>query len=186
MNIKAISSKLKGNPTMVEGTVYSMLVICSISHFLNDMIQSIIPAIYPIMKDKFNYSFAQIGIITLVFQMTSSILQPFTGFYADKHPRPYALSVGMCFTLIGLLLLAFAENYFIILLAVSVVGFGSSIFTLLLRLSHNWPREAKRVWLSPYFRWEAMAVRLLARYLLPSLFCPSDIMPSLGLLWRHC
>lgn len=128
MNIKAISSKLKGNPTMVEGTVYSMLVICSISHFLNDMIQSIIPAIYPIMKDKFNYSFAQIGIITLVFQMISSILQPFTGFYADKHPRPYALSVGMCFTLIGLLLLAFAENYFIILLAVSVVGFGSSIF----------------------------------------------------------
>lgn len=128
MNIKAISSKLKGNPTMMEGTVYSMLVICSISHFLNDMIQSIIPAIYPIMKDKFNYSFAQIGIITLVFQMTSSILQPFTGFYADKHPRPYALSVGMCFTLIGLLLLAFAENYFIILLAVSVVGFGSSIF----------------------------------------------------------
>lgn len=128
MNIKAISSKLKGNPTMVEGTVYSMLIICSISHFLNDMIQSIIPAIYPIMKDKFNYSFAQIGIITLVFQMTSSILQPFTGFYADKHPRPYALSVGMCFTLIGLLLLAFAENYFIILLAVSVVGFGSSIF----------------------------------------------------------
>lgn len=128
MNIKAISSKLKGNPTMVEGTVYSMLVICSISHFLNDMIQSIIPAIYPIMKDKFNYSFAQIGIITLVFQMTSSILQPFTGFYADKHPRPYALSAGMCFTLIGLLLLAFAEDYFIILLAVSVVGFGSSIF----------------------------------------------------------
>lgn len=119
---------MKGNPTMVEGTVYSMLVICSISHFLNDMIQSIIPAIYPIMKDKFNYSFAQIGIITLVFQMTSSILQPFTGFYADKHPRPYALSAGMCFTLIGLLLLAFAENYFIILLAVSVVGFGSSIF----------------------------------------------------------
>ena len=128
MNIKAISSKLKGNPTMVEGTVYSMLVICSISHFLNDMIQSIIPAINPIMKDKFNYSFAQIGIITLVFQMTSSILQPFTGFDVDKHPRPYALSVGMCFTLIGLLLLAFAENYFIILLAVSVVGFGSSIF----------------------------------------------------------
>lgn len=128
MNIKAISSKLKGSPKMVEGTVYSMLVICSISHFLNDMIQSIIPAIYPIMKDKFNYSFAQIGIITLVFQMTSSILQRFTGFYADKHPRPYALSVGMCFTLIGLLLLAFAENYFIILLAVSVVGFGSSIF----------------------------------------------------------
>lgn len=97
---------------MIEGTVYSMLIICSISHFLNDMIQSIIPSIYPIVKDKFNFSFAQIGIITLVFQMTSSILQPFTGLYADKHPRPYALSIGMCFTLLGLILLAFAENYF--------------------------------------------------------------------------
>ena len=128
MNIKSIGNKIKGNPKMIEGTVYSMLIICSISHFLNDMIQSIIPSIYPIVKDKFGFSFAQIGIITLVFQMTSSILQPFTGLYADKHPRPYALSIGMCFTLVGLLLLAFAENYFLILLAVSVVGLGSSVF----------------------------------------------------------
>ena len=95
---------------MVEGTVYSMLVICSVSHFLNDMIQSIIPSIYPILKDKFDFTFMQIGIITLVFQMASSILQPFTGLYADKRPQPYALSVGMCFTLVGLLLLAFAGN----------------------------------------------------------------------------
>ena len=72
MNIKSIGSKIKGNPKMVEGTVYSMLIICSISHFLNDMIQSIIPSIYPIVKDKFDFSFAQIGIITLVFQMTSA------------------------------------------------------------------------------------------------------------------
>ena len=128
MNLKSISSKLKGNPTMIDGTVYSMLIICSISHFLNDMIQSIIPSIYPIVKAEFGFSFAQIGIITLMFQMTSSILQPFTGLYADKHPRPYALSVGMCFTLVGLLLLAFAENYFFILLAVSIVGLGSSVF----------------------------------------------------------
>ncbi len=113
---------------MTEGTVYSMLVICGISHFLNDMIQSIIPSIYPILKANFDFSFAQIGIITLVFQMTSSILQPFTGLYADRHPRPYALSVGMCFTLTGLLLLAFANNYLAILIAVSIVGFGSSVF----------------------------------------------------------
>ena len=113
---------------MTEGTMYSMLVICGISHFLNDMIQSIIPSIYPIIKDKFDFSFAQIGIITLVFQMTSSILQPFTGLYADRHPRPYALSIGMCFTLTGLLMLAFADNYLLILLAVSIVGFGSSVF----------------------------------------------------------
>ena len=113
---------------MTEGTVFSILIICGISHFLNDMIQSIIPSIYPILKEKFQFSFAQIGLITLVFQMTSSILQPFTGLYADKHPRPYALSVGMCFTLVGLLALAFANHYILILLAVSVVGLGSSIF----------------------------------------------------------
>lgn len=128
MNLSTIGNKIKGNHTMTEGTVYSMLIICGISHFLNDMIQSIIPSIYPILKDKFDFSFAQIGIITLIFQMTSSILQPFTGLYADKHPRPYALSVGMCFTLVGLLVLAFAENYLLILLAVSVVGLGSSVF----------------------------------------------------------
>lgn len=128
MKLKNISQKLKGNPTMTEGTVYSMLVICGISHFLNDMIQSIIPSIYPILKANFDFSFAHIGLITLVFQMTSSILQPFTGLYADRHPRPYALSVGMCFTLTGLLLLAFANNYLAILIAVSIVGFGSSVF----------------------------------------------------------
>lgn len=128
MNIKKIGQKIVGNPTMTEGTVYSMLVICSISHFLNDMIQSIIPSIYPMVKDKFGFTFAQIGLITLVFQLTSSILQPVTGMYADRHPRPYALSVGMCFTLIGLLLLAFADNFVLILLAVSVVGLGSSVF----------------------------------------------------------
>lgn len=128
MNISTIGNKIKGNHTMTEGTMYSMLIICGISHFLNDMIQSIIPSIYPILKDKFDFSFAQIGIITLIFQMTSSILQPFTGLYADKHPRPYALSIGMCFTLVGLLVLAFAENYLLILLSVSVVGLGSSIF----------------------------------------------------------
>lgn len=128
MNLKTIGSKIVGTPTMTEGTVFSMLIICCISHFLNDMIQSIIPAIYPIVKDKFDFTFAQIGIITFVFQMTSSILQPFTGLYADKHPRPYALSVGMCFTLAGLLLLAFANKFLLILVAVSIVGLGSSVF----------------------------------------------------------
>ena len=128
MDLSRIGHKMAGTPTMTDGTVYSMLLICSISHFLNDMIQSIIPSIYPIVKDEFGFSFAQIGVITLVFQMTSSILQPVTGLYADKHPRPYALSAGMCFTLAGLLLLAFAGSYALILLAVGIVGLGSSVF----------------------------------------------------------
>ncbi len=123
-----MKSALLREREMTEGTVYSMLIICSISHFLNDMIQSVIPSIYPIIKDKFEFSFAQIGVITLIFQLTSSILQPLTGLYADKRPRPYALSIGMCFTLVGLLLLAAANNFSLILLAVGVVGIGSSVF----------------------------------------------------------
>lgn len=146
MNLSTIGNKIKGNHTMTEGTMYSMLIICGISHFLNDMIQSIIPSIYPILKDKFDFSFAQIGIITLIFQMTSSILQPFTGLYADKHPRPYALSIGMCFTLVGLLVLAFAENYLLILLSVSVVGLGSSIFHPTASRVAQLASGGKRVW----------------------------------------
>ena len=128
MNLKSAANKIKGHPTVTEKTAYAMLLICGVSHFLNDMIQSIVPSIYPMIKEQYGFTFTQIGIITLVFQMTSSILQPFTGFYADKHPRPYTLSIGMCFTLFGLVLLAFAQQYLFILFSVAVVGFGSSIF----------------------------------------------------------
>ena len=92
------------------------------------MIQSVIPSIYPLIKDSYGFSFAKIGIITLVFQMTSSILQPFTGYLADKRPSPYALSIGMCFTLAGLLMLAGAGTFWTILIAVGIIGLGSSIF----------------------------------------------------------
>lgn len=108
--------------------MFSILIIIGVGHFLNDMIQSVVPSIYPILKDKFGFSFAQIGIITFVFQISSSILQPLTGLYADRHPRPYSLSVGMCFTLVGLLLLAVASSYALILLSVAVIGIGSSVF----------------------------------------------------------
>ena len=120
--------RLKGEPNLKEGTVYSILIIISVSHFLNDMIQSVVPAIYPIIKTKFGLSFAQIGIITLVFQMSSSILQPLTGLYSDRHPRPYALSIGMCFTLAGIIILALAGHFLLLLLAVCTIGLGSSIF----------------------------------------------------------
>lgn len=91
------------------GTVYPILFMISITHLLNDMMQSVIPAVYPLLKEKFGFTFAQIGIITLVFQMTSSLLQPFIGLYADRHPRPYSLAAGMCFTLVGLLILSVAR-----------------------------------------------------------------------------
>ena len=118
----------KEDSRQVEKTTFMVLFAISLAHMLNDAVQSVVPSIYPIIKDDFGLSFAQIGIVTLVFQMTSSILQPFVGRYADKHPSPYALTLGMCFTLCGLLLLAFSNNFMMIIFSVSVIGMGSSIF----------------------------------------------------------
>ena len=123
-----IWSKLKGHPRVGEGTAYAILFAMGFCHLLNDMIQSVIPAMYPLLKDNFGFTFAQIGIITLVFQLTSSVFQPFVGQYADRHPQPYSLAMGMGFTLVGLLMLAFASHFLLILLSVSIIGCGSSVF----------------------------------------------------------
>jgi len=95
---------------------------------LNDMIQSVIPAVYPMIKTNFNLSFGQIGMITFTFQLTASLLQPFIGFYTDRTPRPYSLAIGMTFTLFGLVLLSFASTFMMLLIAVSFIGLGSSVF----------------------------------------------------------
>ena len=159
MTIRTLCARIKGQPDVTEGTAYAILFTISFAHLLNDMIQSVIPAIYPMIKDKFGFSFAQIGVITLVFQLTSSILQPFVGRYADRHPRPYALSLGMCFTLAGLLLLSFAYNFMLILLAVSIIGWGS-FFIRRRRVWRSWLRVVKRVWHSLFSKWEEMAAVL--------------------------
>ena len=93
-----------------QATVYSILLIISFGHFLNDMIQSVIPSVYPILRDDYNLSFLQIGIITFVAQMTSSIMQPVVGRYTDRHPHPYSLTAGMMFTLAGILLLSLSTK----------------------------------------------------------------------------
>jgi FSR family fosmidomycin resistance protein-like MFS transporter len=100
----------------------------SFSHFLNDLIQSLIIAIYPLLKGEFRLSFAQIGAITLTYQICASVLQPLVGAYTDKHPQPYSLSMGMASTLIGLVTLAFAPNYACVLVAAAFVGAGSAVF----------------------------------------------------------
>ncbi|HEM6889938.1 TPA: MFS transporter [Providencia rettgeri] len=109
-------------------TVFSILTAISVSHLLNDMIQSLILAIYPLLQADFSLSFAQIGMITLTYQITASLLQPIIGYYTDKHPQPYSLPIGMTFTLTGLILLAMAETFPTILLAAALVGTGSSVF----------------------------------------------------------
>jgi FSR family fosmidomycin resistance protein-like MFS transporter len=114
--------------TIVENTVFAVLIAISVSHLLNDTIQSVIPAIYPVLKSSFHLSFTQIGLITLTFQLTASLLQPFVGLYTDHHPKPYSLAIGMGFTLLGLLLLSMAGDFPMILCSAALVGMGSSIF----------------------------------------------------------
>lgn len=112
----------------VQATVYSVLTAVACSHLLNDMIQSVVPALYPMIKDEFALTFAQIGTLTLVFQLTSSLLQPLMGHLADKHPAPYSLSLGMCFTFVGIACLSMAHSFGLLLLSLSLIGCGSSVF----------------------------------------------------------
>ncbi len=114
--------------SLADGTVFAVLAAISFSHFLNDMIQSLLPAIYPLLKTSFDLSFAQIGLITLTFQMTASILQPVVGYYTDRRPKPYSLALGMGSTLCGLSLLAVANHFLLLLAAAALVGTGSSVF----------------------------------------------------------
>lgn len=100
----------------------------SFVHLLNDLIQAVLPSIYPMLKADYNLSFTQVGLITLVFQLTASVLQPAIGFYTDKYPKPYLLPIGMVFTLMGLIMLAVADSYAALLLASAFVGLGSSTF----------------------------------------------------------
>jgi FSR family fosmidomycin resistance protein-like MFS transporter len=111
-----------------DTTVLAVLVAISVSHLLNDTIQSLLPAIYPVLKNSFALSFAQVGLITFVFQVTASLLQPLVGTYTDRRPMPYSLTIGMGASLCGLLLLSVASSYPVLLLAAALVGIGSSVF----------------------------------------------------------
>jgi FSR family fosmidomycin resistance protein-like MFS transporter len=111
-----------------QKTVMTVLLAISFSHLLNDTIQSLIPSLYPVFKTSLHLNFTQIGLITLTFQLTASLLQPLVGYYTDLKPHPYALSSGMCFSLLGVVLLASANSFSMILVAVGFVGIGSSVF----------------------------------------------------------
>ncbi len=115
-------------PTIARTTVYPVLLAISFSHLLNDTIQSLIPSIYPIVKNSYQLSFAQVGIITLTFQLAASLLQPLVGLYTDKKPQPFSLATGMGFSLAGLIVLALAQHYYVVLIAVALIGTGSSVF----------------------------------------------------------
>src|SRR5579872_4989419 len=109
-------------------TTFSILAAIVFCHLLNDMMQSLLPALYPMLKSSYALSFGEIGILTLTFQITASLLQPVIGSYTDRSPRPYSLAAGMAFTLVGLVLLALAGNYALLLVAAALIGTGSSVF----------------------------------------------------------
>jgi len=111
-----------------EGTLIRVLAAVSFCHLVNDMIQSLLPSIYPILKSSFHLNFSQIGLITLTFQITASLLQPFIGHFTDRKPMPYSLPIGMATTLVGMVLLAFAPTFGLLLIAASLFGVGSAIF----------------------------------------------------------
>jgi len=110
------------------GTIFRVLAAVSVCHLLNDMVQSLLPSIYPILKNSFRLSFSQIGLLSLTYQVIASLLQPFIGMFTDRRPMPYALAVGMCFTLAGTAMLSVAPTFGMLLLAAAVVGAGSAIF----------------------------------------------------------
>src|SRR5580692_3222833 len=106
----------------------AVLLVLGSTHLLNDLLQALIPAIYPMIKDRYSLDFVQIGLITLTFQIAGSLLQPLVGHYTDQHPMPYSTGIGMIFTLVGVISLAFATSYIMILVSVACIGVGSSIY----------------------------------------------------------
>jgi FSR family fosmidomycin resistance protein-like MFS transporter len=128
MQAEPVAEREAATRAAVERTVMSVLLAISFCHLLNDTIQSLISAIYPVVKQTFHLNYTQVGLITLTFQMTASLLQPVVGFYTDRRPHPYSLAIGMCLTLCGLVLLSMAGSFPILLVSVALVGMGSSIF----------------------------------------------------------
>lgn len=122
------SSNIQHANEQNQKMVVSMICAVASAHLLNDLIQAALPAIYPLLKDNFSLSFAQIGLISLVYQLTASLLQPWIGLYTDKHPKPYLLPFGMIVTFVGIGLLAIAPSFIILLVAAALIGVGSSTF----------------------------------------------------------
>ena len=116
------------NHNKTQGMVTSIICAVAVAHLLNDLIQATLPAIYPVLKHNFALNFAQVGLISLVYQITASLLQPWIGLYTDKHPKPYLLPLGMIVTLLGIGLLAIAPSFYVLLIAAALIGVGSSTF----------------------------------------------------------
>ncbi|MGY4533192.1 FSR family fosmidomycin resistance protein-like MFS transporter [Pseudomonas sp. TE3786] len=131
MSISATASPSATAPSVAQHAsplVMRVIGACALAHLINDLIQAVLPSIYPMLKANYGLTFAQVGLITLTFQLTASLLQPWVGYHTDRHPKPWLLPVGSLCTLVGILLLAFVGSFPAILLASGLVGIGSSTF----------------------------------------------------------
>jgi len=127
-SVQVQAAPVRNTPLAVPSTVLTVLFAISFSHLLNDTVQALLPSIYPMLRDSFNLSFAQLGWITFTFQCTASLFQPVVGFITDKRPMPHSLAVGMGLTFVGLLALAVANSYALVLVSAATIGLGSAIF----------------------------------------------------------
>ena len=128
MSTLTASPAATSSPPQVSPLVMRILGACALAHLINDLIQAVLPSIYPMLKANYGLSFTQVGLITLTFQLTASLLQPWIGYHTDRHPKPWLLPAGMVCTLVGILMLAFVGSFPAILLAAGLVGVGSSTF----------------------------------------------------------
>jgi len=122
------NAAIENNKVVLQKTVFSILFSISFAHLINDLIQALIPSIYPILKESYHLSFTQIGLITFAFQFSASVLQPFVGHYTDKNPKPFSQIYGMLFSMLGIVSISFANNFYWIIASVILIGIGSSIF----------------------------------------------------------
>jgi MFS transporter, FSR family, fosmidomycin resistance protein len=129
MSTQTIAPAKIATPDLIEeGTLFRVLTAISFCHLLNDMVQSLVPSMYPILQASFHLNFTRLGLITLTYQITASLLQPFIGYFTDRKPMPYSLPAGMTFTLVGLLLLAVAPTFALLIIAACLIGVGSAVF----------------------------------------------------------
>jgi FSR family fosmidomycin resistance protein-like MFS transporter len=170
--------------TLRERTSYAVLMMISFCHFLNDMIQSLLPAIYPILKGNFHLDFGQVGMITFTNQLTASVLQPVVGTFTDKRPQPFSLSIGMGFTLLGLVMLSTASS-FPFLAAAAMVGIGSAVFHPESSRVARMASGSQRGFAQSIFRW-GNAGSALGPLLAAAIVLPHGQRAWHGSHWRRC
>jgi MFS family permease len=179
-----LSQAISASPR-AGGAAFVILGAITFCHLLNDVMQALLPAIYPMLKSGFALSFGQIGFLTLIFQVTASLLQPMVGLYTDHRPQPYSLPLGMACSLLGMVTLAFAPNFPALLAGAALLGIGSSIFhpesSRLARLASG----GAHGFAQSFFQVGGHVGSALGRCWLHSSSCRKDVTASPGLLWSR-